>query len=119
MKAQQNKGEKVTGGLMMFCIEIIFCMWLLYNFYLFHSKIDSIIYLVIFPVWLFLQFDVKDNNLEDGESNCRALVEIKGKNILEGLCKLGREGFIKFPLPKHLTSVTSLSQNSFTIKDKN
>ncbi|KAK3757611.1 hypothetical protein RRG08_000127 [Elysia crispata] len=65
------------------------------------------------------RFDVKDNNLEDGESNCRALVEIKGKNILEGLCKLGREGFIKFPLPKHLTSVTSLSQNSFTIKDKN
>ncbi|RUS81157.1 hypothetical protein EGW08_011065 [Elysia chlorotica] len=63
------------------------------------------------------KFDVK-YDLEGEETNCRALVEIKGKNALEGLCQLGREGFIKFPLPKHLSSVTSLSQNSFTIKDK-
>ena len=67
---------------------------------------------------LFLQFDVKYNYPDNDATNCRALIEIKGKSVLDGLCKLGRDGFIKFPLPKHLSSVVSLSQNSFSIKDK-
>ncbi|GFR64148.1 centromere protein N-like [Elysia marginata] len=64
------------------------------------------------------KFDVSHNISKDNQAHCRAMVEIKGKNVLEGLSKLGREGFIKFPLPKHLASVVSLSQNSFSIKDK-
>ncbi|GFN77212.1 centromere protein n-like [Plakobranchus ocellatus] len=64
------------------------------------------------------QFDVKYPGPGNSNSNCRALVEMKGKNVLDGLCHLGKNGFIKFPLPRHLSSVVSLAQNSFTVKDK-
>lgn len=66
------------------------------------------------------KFDVKHTVPGGGseQTECRALVEMKGKNVLSGLSKLAQDGFIKFPLPRHLASVVTRSQNSFSIKDK-
>ncbi|BFZ13016.1 hypothetical protein BsWGS_16055 [Bradybaena similaris] len=48
---------------------------------------------------------------------CMTSVEIKGTSVLNGLYQLAASGLVRFPLPKHLTTVTSSARNSFTIQN--
>ncbi|XP_035824896.1 centromere protein N-A isoform X2 [Aplysia californica] len=64
------------------------------------------------------KFNVQFRGKPTTDLKCQATIEIKGKSILDGFCQLADAGYVKFPLPKHLTTITSNARNSFTIEDK-
>ncbi|CAG5126164.1 unnamed protein product [Candidula unifasciata] len=62
------------------------------------------------------KFNVDFHGQELSGMKCSTSVEIKGTSVLNGLYQIAASGLVKFPLPKHLTAVTSSARNSFTIE---